>query len=364
MAANTQRDFATAPGETLADTLDTLGMTQTELAERTGLSKKTINLIIKGNEPLTHTTALALEKVLRIPARFWLNLENQYREHLSRVQEHQQLAAYAEWARTFPYAEMAKKGFVTAARKAEEKALILLTYFGVSTPEQWQSCYGEMELELSYRRANRESEKFHALTAWLRKGELLANETNAAEFDPVAFETALKKIRSFTTLNDPKVFIPQMQRLCADAGVVYHLIPELTGLGVSGVMRWFHKRPMIQQSLLFKTNDHFWFTFFHEAKHVLQNRKKSIFLEGDKAEHEDQQREHEANQFASNLMLPTADWKAFVAAASFSVSNIQRFAKSQNIHPGIIAGRLLHDQKIDYYQPAAKLRSKFKWATG
>ncbi len=39
-----------------------------------------------------------------------------------------------------------------AARKAEEKALALLSFFGVASPDQWQACYAEMHLELSYRK--------------------------------------------------------------------------------------------------------------------------------------------------------------------------------------------------------------------
>ena len=90
-ANNPIEDFATAPGETLLDSIEALGMSQVELVERIGLDKKTINLIIKGKEPITHKTALALEKV-RVPAHFWLNMEADYREYLARVEEAKRLA--------------------------------------------------------------------------------------------------------------------------------------------------------------------------------------------------------------------------------------------------------------------------------
>ena len=82
---NSVEDFATAPGETLLDSLEALGMSQVDLSMRTGLDKKTINLIIKGTEPITHRIALALEKVLHVPACFWLNMEANYRTRLSVV---------------------------------------------------------------------------------------------------------------------------------------------------------------------------------------------------------------------------------------------------------------------------------------
>lgn len=354
-------DFATAPGVTLHDSIETLGMTQVELAERTGLDKKTINQIIKGTEPVTHKTALALEKVLRVPARFWLNQEAQYREHLARVEEQKKLEGYAEWARTFPYPAMVKNGFVAAASKAEEKAMHLLRYFGVSSPKQWKSCYAEMHLELSYRKSPHVEEKLAGLSAWLREGELRANKTRTEEFDPSRFQEVLDEIRTFTT-ESPSDFLPKMEELCASAGVIYLLVPELPGQGISGVMRWFHKRPVIQQSLRFKTNDHFWFTFFHEAKHVLQNRKKSIFLEGSKADQEDEEREAEANRFSSELLISTEAWKAFLQSHhSFSVAVVKQFASELALHPGIVSGRLIRDGKLKYGQPAAKLRVNFSW---
>lgn len=361
MATNHIEDFATSPGETLQDSIHSLGMSQIELAERTGLDKKTINQIIKGAEPLTHKTALALEKVLSVPARFWLNLEANYREHLARAEEKKRLADYADWARTFPYPEMAKKGFIEATSKAEEKAMHLLRYFGVSSPAQWQACYAEMNLEVSYRKSKQVPEKMAGISAWLRQGELFANQTETAPFDAHCFKDALTQIRDFTT-QAPADFYPKMQQLCAEAGVIYRLVPELPGLGISGVMRWFQKRPMIQQSLLFKTNDHFWFTFFHEAKHVLQNRKKSIFLEGEKATSSDTQREEEANQFAADLLIPPTAWNTFTQETkTFSPAAVTRFAKSIKIHPGIVSGRLLREGLLEYSQPAAKLREKSDW---
>lgn len=77
-------DFATSPGETLHDSIQALGISQIELAERTGLDKRTITRIIQGIEPISRHTASALEKVLRVPAHFWLNMEAAYREHCAR----------------------------------------------------------------------------------------------------------------------------------------------------------------------------------------------------------------------------------------------------------------------------------------
>lgn len=353
-------DFATAPGVTLQDSLDALGMSQTELAERAGISDKTINRIIKGTDPVTHTTALALEKVLQVPARFWLKLESNYREHLARQTEALKLVGFADWARRFPYPDMVRKGYVIAARTAEEKAGVLLRYFGVASPDQWEAVYAEMELELSFRKSQGTSDRMPVLAAWLRQGEIIAQSATAEEFDAARFAKNLQIIRSLT-LESASVFVPKMKALCAAAGVIYELVPELPGLGVSGVMRWFHGRPLIQQSLLFKTNDNYWFTFFHEAKHVLQMRKKQIFIEGGQPQPEDVKREEEADRFAREMLIPGEAWESFISKGQFSSEQIRAFARRHTIHPGIVAGRLLREQFIDYDKQQARLRVKFTW---
>lgn len=80
-------DSISAPGETLLETLDAIGMSQTELAKRMGRPIKTINEIVQEKAAITAETALQLEQVLRIPASFWLRYEQLYRESLARFAE-------------------------------------------------------------------------------------------------------------------------------------------------------------------------------------------------------------------------------------------------------------------------------------
>jgi HTH-type transcriptional regulator/antitoxin HigA len=77
------------PGSTLGETLDVLGMTQAELAQRTGRPVKTINEIVRGKTAITPETALQLERVLGVPAGFWQARESQYREFTIRKRESQ-----------------------------------------------------------------------------------------------------------------------------------------------------------------------------------------------------------------------------------------------------------------------------------
>ncbi len=80
-------DYAVLPGESLSEVLESLSMTQADLANRMGRPLKTINEIIKGKAAITADTALQLERVLGVPASFWINLERNYREALARKKD-------------------------------------------------------------------------------------------------------------------------------------------------------------------------------------------------------------------------------------------------------------------------------------
>ena len=82
-----QPNYAIPPGETLRETLQTIGMTEAQLAERTGRPQETIREIIAGKVPITAETALQLEGGLGIPASFWNNLETNYRATKARLKE-------------------------------------------------------------------------------------------------------------------------------------------------------------------------------------------------------------------------------------------------------------------------------------
>lgn len=64
----------TPPGEMLLEEfLQPLGVTQTEFAERIGVSYVRINEIINGKRGITPSTALRLAKALGTSPQFWLN---------------------------------------------------------------------------------------------------------------------------------------------------------------------------------------------------------------------------------------------------------------------------------------------------
>ncbi len=165
-------DVVSPPGATLLDALDERGMTQADLAERTGRPKKTINEIIKGKAAITSETALQFEHVLGMPASFWNTRESIYRDYLARRAEHERLLSAREWVSMFPVATMAKRGWIRKYSDKAEQARELLAYLQVASPDVWRRRWEASRA--SFRLAKTFSSKDGVLAAWLRQGEIQA----------------------------------------------------------------------------------------------------------------------------------------------------------------------------------------------
>jgi addiction module HigA family antidote len=350
-------DYAVLPGDTLKESIDALGMSQADLAERTGRPKKTINEIIQGKAAITPETALQLEKVLGVPANFWNNLQRNYEESLARINEQNSLEKHVFWLKKIPVAALIKNGWIKKHNDEVQQLREVLSYFGVATPASWEDRWMG-DAQVAFRKSKSFKSDPGSVSSWLRMGEIVAQKTKCQPYDANKFKEALNTIRALTK-EFPEVFEPEMKRLCAEAGVVIVFAKELPKMRTSGATWWFNSdKAVIQLSLRYKSNDQLWFSFFHEAGHILKHGKKEFFIEDSIVS----EKEKEADEFAANFLIPKNQLENFLrTTALLSKTAIINFAKRLNIASGIVVGRLQHDGKLPYtYCNDLKLGLKWK----
>jgi addiction module HigA family antidote len=341
------RDWGVAPGEILAETLEEREMSQSELARRMGRPVKTINEIVNGKAAITTDTAIQLELALGISADVWNNLETSFRAHLSRERLHASLETHAEWAEGFPINDLVRAELIDRPASRAEKVALLLRYFGVSSPKAWE---GQWQPQCASLRASAAHESsFPALTAWLRWGELVAGREEAPLFDAAAFRGQLPAIRSLTR-QDPMAALEQAQEMCREAGVLVVLVPEFKETSLSGAARHLaSRRALIQLSARHKTDDQLWFTFFHEAAHILEDRDGDRVDPANPAERVEDEAERAADQFARETLVDPRAFAEFREAGSFDEAEpIRRFAKEAGVSPGIVVGRLQREGLLSW----------------
>ena len=350
-------DWVSPPGSTVADLLEERGWTQQALARRSGFTTKHISLLINGKAPITEDTAVKLERVLGSTMRCWMTREAQYREALARLGERKALLGKAAWLQRLPIKEMVRFGWVRSFENKGDQVRECLRFFGVASVEAWEKQYRDPLV--AFRASAKLAKEVGSVAAWLRQGEREADLIACKSFDKAVCRQVLSEARQLTNEGDPAVFIPRLVRACARAGVAVVLVPAPRGCPVSGATRWLSaEKALLMLSLRHNSNDHFWFSFFHEAGHLLLHGKKLLFV--DVANRIDGEDEDEADAFAGGWLISSAD-AARLAAVPRTNQGIHTFAKQIGIAPGIVVGRMQKDGLLPWTHLNG-LKIRYRWA--
>ncbi len=334
-----QPNIAIHPGKTLEDTLLSLSMTQADLAERTGLAKKTINEIVKHKNPITPETAIKFASVFGTSVTFWNNLQRAYEESLVRIKAEKELEYEIELLPRFTcYRELAECAYVEKSRNPKHKVLNLHNFFGVSSLR-----YVSKIQATAFRKAKHQNMNYESLAAWLRCGEIEAQKMDLGRFNKDIFHDAIKDIRALTT-KTKKAFNEILPDMLASLGVALVFVPYFKNTHVNGATKWLNSdNAIIQLSLRGKTEDGLWHTLFHELCHILKHGKKEQFIEFMNSYEESSEEEKEAEEFACNTLIPKSKYANFIKKNEFSYSAVRKFAHDIKVSPSIVAGRLSHD---------------------
>jgi HTH-type transcriptional regulator/antitoxin HigA len=345
-------DWASPPGATIIDILEERGQSVAEFANAMDSSVGHTQKLLKGSLPITFEVADHLADVLGVPAKFWLSRESQFREGLARLAKNEQ------WLKDLPVDELTKFNWIPQANSISDKIAACLDFFGVSSVSDWHIRYENPGRQAAFRTSKSFDSTKGAVLAWLRKGEIDGVAMNCEDWDQSRFYSVLPEIRALTREKDPAVFIPELQKRCAKCGVAVVIARAPSGCKASGATRFLStNKALLMLSFRYLSDDHFWFTFFHEAGHLILHDTKSLFLEGgDLCSGEEEQ---EANSFASNLLI-TPEHQSEMRSLPVDGRAVMRFARKIGISPGIVVGQLQHLGRFSQRQ-LNNLKVRYSW---
>jgi hypothetical protein len=239
---------------------------------------------------------------------------------------------------------MVNLGWLAEETQKAKQVQQVLAFFGVASPERWDLLWTRQQA--AFRSSPTLKSDPGAIAAWLRKGEIEAQEMQSEEFDSLRFKEALRYVRGLTR-KLPSNFASLLARKCSAAGVRVVFVPELPGTRAWGATRWLNATTaLVQLSLRYKTDDHLWFTFFHEAGHILLHGRKDYFIEAD--DQDKNAKELEADSFAREWLIPRKEYTVFKRLGAYSCGAINRFAYQLDIAPGIVVGCLQHEGLVPH----------------
>lgn len=336
--------WAIPPGATIAAILSARSLSRESFANKLGESLEMVHRLLLGLEAIDDDLAERLSNCLGSSQAFWLARESQFRQDASRLRQSQALAEREAWVRQFPAREMASLGWIGNFRSTAQATEECLKLFGVSDVAAWKVRYAQANAVAAFRMSWSAATRPGAVTAWLRWAELIAERTPCEAWNPVAFEERLQNVRRLTWRKDPAAFLPTLRQLCAEVGVVVVVARTPSGCPASGATCFLSpKKAMMVLSFRYRSDDQFWFTFFHEAAHLLLHEPNALFLEDDSEVTSEEERE--ANEFAETVMIPSKYVKD-LQTVCLDKDSIIRLARKVGIAPGLIVGQLQYKKRI------------------
>lgn len=252
-----------------------------------------------------------------------------------------------QWVQSLPLNSMKKLQWLEVPRGWRERIDACLDFFGMENLDSWRTTYSRQLAGVRFRTSATFPNQLPAVSAWLRAGEILAQKSNGGPFVSTALWEALPAIRELTRIADPEAFLPKLQAIALQCGVSCVIVPAPEGCAASGASRVLKDgSAVIQLSARYLVDDHFWFTFFHEAGHLLLHDEDVIHVDGDPDEFESSEAESQANSFSEDMLWPLEDRPE--RAPKPSKRAIIRMATEAGTSPGIIVGQLQNSGVLDH----------------
>jgi HTH-type transcriptional regulator/antitoxin HigA len=346
-------DWSSAPGDTIGDILNEREITVAEFARRTGQTDREARDLIDGRITITLGLARRLEDALGGSVEFWMSRDFQYRQDVARLH-----AADQEWLSELPVGDMIKFGWLNPVPRPSEEVPACLRFFGVPNVSAWHQAYGRVEEMLAFRTSSSFDSRPAAVAAWLRRGEIESEYVECNPWNPERFKNSLPAIRSLTRKKQPSQFIPELQKRCGECGVAVVVVRGPSGCRASGATRFVSpEKALLLLSFRYLSDDHFWFTFFHEAGHLLLHGQRGFFVEVEGAPSTTE--ELQANEFAANILIPSEIRPALLRLPR-DAREVIRFAQKIGVSPGIVVGQMQYYKRITYAQ-LNTLKRRFTW---
>lgn len=357
----TEQDYRTwvsSPGLTLATVLEKKGISKEAFSNSIGKSVDYVEDILSSKKPISEQLAQTIATLTSTSSRFWIKRENKYREGLEKITKIDENPNAKRWLESIPVKDIFNFKWLSPAPAKQSRLTDCLDYFEVGDIKEWHTKYQNVLSTVRFKKSNAYASKLGAMAAWLRQVQRIAEVQVCKKWNPTSFEQSLSRIRDLTRKKDPSIFLSKLSEICCESGVSFVVLRTPKGCPASGVS-WFlsGEKAVIALSFRYLSDDHFWFTFFHEAAHLLLHGNTKIHVESDDTETDAE--ELEANMFSARTLIPEK-FKEQLTKIPINTKSIISYATKVGVSPGIVVGQLQFNKRIEHYQFNG-LKRRFCW---
>ena len=328
------------PGYYIKEIVDESGLTQADFAKRLDTTPKNLSLLIRGEQNLSINIAMKLSRMLGTSVNYWLNLQNAYDALIAEFDSEKELAEERNIFADLDYKYFKDNfGLPDLPRRKDEQIKKVREFLKVAT----LSVLAKRDMSVNFR-SSTERLSQSSITKANAMVQIAANKAlkvKAPRFHKIKFEEAIAY--ALTLTRNHAGFYPLLYEAFREAGVVFIILPNLSGSKINGATKKLGNKVMLMVNDRRLNADSFWFTLFHEIGHIL-NGDYGISFEKEIGE-----QEAAADRYAEDTLIPKALYQEFISSNErFDVQLIKTFADKIDRDPGIVLGRLQNDGKVRF----------------
>lgn len=348
----TATNYAVAPGEYLEEWIDEQGLSQQRVADLLGFSRKQVNEIVNGRAPITHGTAIRLERVVGIPVDAWLRYEAAYRADRARIEDQETLAAHVDEIDANAAAYLRSLGATKATRRVP--GVLVSDFLAFHRCGTWEAYVHLHETASTGDYALAALKESGAgigptvLTTWLRAAELAEpfERGRSYVYDPDQLRAAIPQLRARAAVPDTTM-LQDIANMLAEIGVVFMVVEPPKKFPLHGMTRWIDKRvPVIQQTGRWGKDGFVIWALFHELGHVLNDPRGEMHLEYSTEKKRNSAAETAANKFAMDVLFGESGTDPFIGLTRDR--DIATVARQLGIAPGVAVHQMHRRRLLDY----------------
>ncbi len=328
-----------SPVDAIKFRMEQAGLKPTDLEQYIG-SRGRVSEVLSGKRQLTLEMVRALEAGLGIPAKVLIQKPDQNTEE-----------GYQHWDTQLVRAMESYGYFGNKSLKKQSKGELLKQFFA-SLGSNMQPAALFRKDKTSYRISSRTHK--NALNAWMvrvleKAKKIKVSVTYKPGMIDLAFMRNLMKLS--IKENGPLLAHEHLKKVGIKLVIERHL-PKTYLDGATILTE--KNNPVIGITVRYDRLDNFWFTLMHELAHVARHYGQDIdifydekLLEKDAVEINT--KEHEADEWAEESILPNSKWEISNAKITPTPMAAQSLADELGIHVVVVAGIIRYKHQNFYY---------------
>ena len=319
-------------GSMLRDYLEYNKISQTDFADRLGISQKHMNEIINDKTSISLELMMAISLLTDIDVNLIYYVENKKNVYNKLINKYKTDKEINKLLNSYYINEMEKRGWIKLKDKSSlvQKYLDLVDFLKVKDLDTFNSYVNKR-----YLFKKKDDSNDIKISLWINHCDNMINKKDINTYDSNKFDLILTELRNerIKKYNEKKII-----EILRKYGIILYIEDALKGSKIRGCCKVMVDTPVIYLTRYYKEKSSFYFTLYHELMHIKKDfnmLKNKIYITED---------EESIDKLALEEMLPGSVYKSILD----NYSNRDKIAKDNKIPLCFLYTRLAKEGIIKY----------------